>query len=120
MKRHPEIGYRIAISSPELIPVAESILCHHERWDGSGYPQGLSGENIPQLSRILAVVDAYDAMTQNRPYRKAMSHEEALAEIRCNSGKQFDPHIVDIFLEIIAADGSASPDGSAQAEHGLQ
>lgn len=102
MKRHPEIGYRIAISSPDLIPVAESILCHHERWDGSGYPQGLYGENIPLLSRIIAVVDAYDAMTQDRPYRKAMSHEKAIAEIELNSGKQFDPRIVNIFIEKIA------------------
>lgn len=99
MKRHPEIGYRIAISSPDLIPVAESILCHHEWWDGSGYPQGLRGENIPLLSRILAIVDAYDAMTQDRPYRKATSHEEAIMEIEKNSGQQFDPRIVKIFIE---------------------
>ncbi len=99
IKRHPEIGYRIAISTPELIPIAESILCHHERWDGQGYPQGLGGETIPLLSRILAVVDAYDAMTHDRPYRKAMTHEEAVAEITANASKQFDPRIVDVFLQ---------------------
>lgn len=97
MKRHPEIGYRIAISTPELIPVAESILCHHERWDDGGYPQGLIGEKIPLLARILAVIDAYDAMTHDRPYRKAISPERAVAEIVLNAGTQFDPHIVQVF-----------------------
>lgn len=101
MKRHPEIGYRIAMATPELIPVAESILCHHERWDGSGYPQGISGESIPLLSRILSIVDSYDAMTQDRPYRKAMTHEEAIQEIERNSGTQFDPRIAELFVKIL-------------------
>ena len=99
MKKHPEIGYRIAMSSPDLMSIAEYILCHHERWDGKGYPQGLKGEEIPLLSRILAVADAYDAMTQDRPYRKAMSKEEAAAEIKKNAGSQFDPEIVRVFIE---------------------
>ena len=99
MKRHPEIGYRIAMSSPELIPVAEGILCHQEHWDGTGYPQGLRGENIPLLSRIIAVVDAYDAMTQDRPYRAAMSHEAAIAEIEQNAGTQFDPQVAQVFIQ---------------------
>jgi diguanylate cyclase (GGDEF)-like protein/PAS domain S-box-containing protein len=98
MKKHPEIGYRIAMSSPELAPIAEYILTHHERWDGEGYPQKLAGERIPLLSRILAVVDAYDAMTEDRPYRKAMSKEEAVMEIRQNLGTQFDPLMAKIFL----------------------
>lgn len=101
MKRHPEIGYRIAISSPELLPVAESILYHHERWDGKGYPQKLSGESIPLHARILAVADAYDAMTEDRAYRKAMPHEQAVEEIIRNAGSQFDPHIVTAFLEVV-------------------
>ncbi|MFH1879198.1 MAG: PAS domain S-box protein, partial [Bacillota bacterium] len=81
MKKHPEIGERIAMSTSSLAPIANYILCHHERWDGTGYPQNLAGYEIPLLSRILAIVDAYDAMTQDRVYQKAMSHEEALEEI---------------------------------------
>ena len=99
MKTHPEIGYRIAMSSPELVTIAEYILTHHERWDGKGYPQGLKGEEIPLLSRILAVSDSYDAMTQDRVYRTAISREEAAEEIENNAGTQFDPDIVKIFLE---------------------
>ena len=102
MKKHPEIGYRIASSTPELSPIAEYILCHHERWDGKGYPQGLAGKDIPLISRILAVVDAYDAMTQDRPYRKAMSHADAILEIRNNTGTQFDPDIALIFLDSLS------------------
>ncbi|NSW92554.1 MAG: PAS domain S-box protein [Firmicutes bacterium] len=101
MKKHPEIGCRIAQNTPELGPIAEYILCHHERWDGQGYPQGLRGEEIPLLCRILAVADAYDAMTSDRPYRKALSREEAIEEIKRNAGTQFDPQIVEMFLESI-------------------
>ncbi|MCM8901553.1 diguanylate cyclase [Caldicoprobacter algeriensis] len=100
MKRHPEIGCRIAKTIPELTHIAEYILCHHERWDGHGYPKGLKGEQIPLLCRILAVVDAYDAMTSNRVYRKAMTREKAFAEIKRNSGTQFDPQVVEIFLSL--------------------
>lgn len=103
MRKHTEIGYKIAMASPELISIADYILTHHERWDGGGYPQGLSGEAIPLISRILAVVDAYDAMTQDRAYRKAMSKEAAVIEIRNNSGKQFDPRVAEIFLKVIDA-----------------
>lgn len=98
MKRHPEIGYRIAMASLELMPVAEGILCHQEHWDGTGYPQGLRGEEIPLLSRIIAVVDAYDAMTQDRPYRSAMPHAAAVAEIERNAGTQFDPKVAQVFI----------------------
>lgn len=104
MKKHPEMGYRIAMSTPELKQIAEYILSHHEKWDGSGYPYGRRGEEIPLLSRIIAVADAYDAMTSDRPYRKAMSKEAALEELRVNSGTQFDPNIVEIFLNEIADD----------------
>ena len=101
MRKHPQIGYRIAESVPELAGVANYILAHHERWDGKGYPFGLSGESVPLMARILAVVDAYDAMTEDRIYRKAMPVEAAIEEIRSNSGTQFDPNVVEIFLEVI-------------------
>lgn len=101
MKRHSEIGYRIVASIRDLNEVAESILYHHERWDGKGYPKGLMGVSIPLTSRIIAVADSYDAMTNDRSYRKRMSHEEAVDEIKRNSGTQFDPNIVDAFMQII-------------------
>ena len=104
MRTHPEIGYRIAMASPDFAPIAELILTHHERWDGSGYPNHIAGEKIPLLSRILAVADAYDAMTEDRVYRKALTHEVAMGEIRKNAGTQFDPHIAEVFLEIIERD----------------
>jgi len=102
MKKHPEIGYRIAMTSPELEPIAEYILSHHERWDGKGYPRGLKGPGIPLLARILAVVDAYDAMTEDRVYRKAMTSDMAITEIRKNAGTQFDPEIAKIFIECLS------------------
>jgi len=101
LKKHSEIGYRIVKSIPELSNIADYILSHHERWDGKGYPKGLKDKDIPLLSRILAVVDAYDAMINDRPYRKAMSKEEAIEELLINSGMQFDPNIVKIFVESI-------------------
>ena len=98
MKKHTEIGFRIAMSTQELVPIADYILNHHERWDGTGYPNGLKGEDIPLLSRILSVIDAYDAMTSKRIYSEAKSREEACEELRKGAGTQFDPYIVDIFL----------------------
>jgi HD-GYP domain-containing protein (c-di-GMP phosphodiesterase class II) len=104
MRTHPEIGYRIAMASPDFAPIAELILTHHERWDGSGYPNRIAGDKIPLLSRILAVADAYDAMTEDRVYRKALPREVAMDEIRKNAGTQFDPQIAEVFLEIIERD----------------
>lgn len=98
MKKHAEIGFRIAMSIHELAPIAEYILYHHERWDGDGYPHGLKGEEIPLLSRILAVIDAYDAMTSDRIYRHALSIEEAVQELKNHAGSQFDPQLVEIFI----------------------
>ncbi|HHY46345.1 MAG TPA: diguanylate cyclase [Firmicutes bacterium] len=102
MRKHPEIGYRIAQASSELAHIADAILAHHERWDGTGYPQGLKGNEIPLISRIIAIADAYDAMTHGRPYKKAISREEALQElIRC-AGKQFDPELVRVFVDMVS------------------
>jgi len=101
MRSHPEKGYRIASSSPDLAGIAEFILKHHERWDGSGYPLGLKETEIPVECRILAIVDAYDAMTNKRPYNITKSTEEAVAELTRFAGIQFDPDIVDVFLSVL-------------------
>ena len=98
MRKHPEIGYRIAQASPELVCVAEGILCHHEQWNGTGYPQGLKETNIPLLARILTVVDSFDAMTSDRVYHKALCADQALAEIEVCAGSQFDPEIAALFI----------------------
>jgi HD-GYP domain-containing protein (c-di-GMP phosphodiesterase class II) len=101
VRKHSEIGQRIARAIPGLDPIAQWILQHHERWDGTGYPQGLQGEKIPLACRILAIADAYDAMTSDRPYRKAMTREEAIAELKRCAGTQFDPELVDRFVAIV-------------------
>jgi diguanylate cyclase (GGDEF)-like protein/PAS domain S-box-containing protein len=101
MQLHTEIGHRIAKGSDELVPIADWILKHHERWDGKGYPLGLAGEEIPVECRILAIIDAYDAMTNDRPYRKAMPVEEAVAELKKCAGNQFDPKLVELFLAML-------------------
>ena len=101
MKKHPEIGFRIACTIPELAGVSEYILTHHERWDGKGYPEGISGEAIPLPARIIAVADAYDAMVSDRPYRKALLKEEAIEVLKTNAGTQFDPKVVEIFIKYL-------------------
>jgi len=111
MQQHCEIGHRIAFSSPDLMPIADWILKHHEWWDGNGYPFGLAGEEIPLECRILAIVDAYDAMTHDRPYRKALTHEEARIELKSNAGKQFDPQLVRLFIEQLST--TSGPSGVA-------
>lgn len=100
VKKHSEVGYRIAISSPEMAPVAQAILHHHEHWDGSGYPMGMKGEEIPVISRIIAIVDAQDVIVTGRPYQKAFSAEEAWSEIQRCAGTQFDPELVRIATEV--------------------
>lgn len=100
MQRHPEIGHRIAQSAPDLVPIADWILKHHEWWNGEGYPLGLRGEQIPLECRILAITDAYDAMTSDRPYRKAMPHQAAALELQRCAGTQFDPYLVEQFIQL--------------------
>lgn len=94
IRKHPEIGYRIAVSSPEMAPIAEAILHHHERWDGSGYPLGFKGEEIPLLSRIISIADAYDVMVNGRLYQTAIDPQKAWEEIERCAGTQFDPMLV--------------------------
>jgi len=101
IKEHPEKGYRIALSSNYLTGVAGLILKHHERWDGSGYPLGLKGREIPLECRILAIADAYDAMTSQRVYNRRKTKMEALEELRRCSGSQFDPEMVEEFIMMI-------------------
>lgn len=101
MRQHSEKGYRIAASSPDLAGVADLILKHHERWDGKGYPLGLTGEEIPIECRILAIADAFDAITSHRPYSAARSKEEAVLELQRCAGVQFDPRLVSLFLELL-------------------
>lgn len=103
MKRHTEIGYRIAESSPDLKHISDWILKHHEWWDGNGYPFKLKGVEIPLQCRILSIVDAYDAMTSNRPYRKALPKEDAINEILRCKGTQFDPWLVGRFMNLLIA-----------------
>jgi putative nucleotidyltransferase with HDIG domain len=100
MRKHPQIGYNILQSIEFLAPAAEIVLCHQERWDGRGYPNGLAGLDIPLGARIFAIVDTMDAMTSDRPYRKALSFDAALKEISSCSGSQFDPHVAEVFFRM--------------------
>ncbi|OFW61325.1 MAG: hypothetical protein A2Z35_04735 [Actinobacteria bacterium RBG_19FT_COMBO_36_27] len=101
MKRHTEIGFRIANSYSGLASISNAILSHHERWDGKGYPMGSIGKSIPKIARIISIIDAYDAMTNDRPYRKAHSKEYAVKELLKNAGRQFDPVLVEQFVSMI-------------------
>jgi putative nucleotidyltransferase with HDIG domain len=102
MRKHPEFAYEMLLSIRYLQPALDIPYCHHEKWDGSGYPRGLKGEEIPIAARIFAVADVWDAITSDRPYRKGWSKQEALEYIKEQSGKYFDPQVVEGFLEVIS------------------
>ena len=101
IKKHPEKGEKILESIKQLKQIIPIIRYHHERYDGKGYPDGLAGEDIPLLARIVHVADSFDAMTADRPYRSALSKEQVIEELRRNAGTQFDPAVVDVFLTIL-------------------
>jgi diguanylate cyclase (GGDEF)-like protein len=101
IKNHPETGYRIIKEVKQINDIAEAVLAHHEQWDGNGYPNRIKGKEIPYISRILSIVDSYDVMTNDRPYRKAMTKLEAIEELKRYSGIQFDAELVEVFLEIL-------------------
>jgi putative nucleotidyltransferase with HDIG domain len=100
IREHPKVGAKILLRIAALREAIPYVLYHHERWDGTGYPSGRAGEEIPVEARVLAVADAFDAMTSDRPYRRALTHEEALEEVERCAGTQFDPEIARVFLEV--------------------
>jgi HD-GYP domain-containing protein (c-di-GMP phosphodiesterase class II) len=100
MRKHPQFAYDMLYPVEYLRPALDIPLCHHEKWDGSGYPRGLKGEEIPLAARLFAVVDVWDALTSDRPYRAAWTREQALEYIQAESGKHFDPTVVDLFFKV--------------------
>ena len=101
IKNHPQLGATIISHVRELAPCVPGILHHHEKYDGSGYPKGLKGKDIPLEARILAIADALAAMTSERRYSDTLSYEQALEELRRGAGKQFDPNLVEVFLRLV-------------------
>ncbi len=101
MRKHPQFAYDMLYPIEYLRAALEIPLCHHEKWDGNGYPRGLKGEEIPLVARLFAVVDVWDALTSDRPYRQAWTKEQAFEFIRAQSGKHFDPQVVDMFFKVI-------------------
>ena len=112
IKAHPEIGAKILKAVKSFRDLVPAVYCHHERFDGKGYPRGIHGEHIPLHARIIAVADSFDAMTSDRPYRTAFSRDTALVELEANKGTQFDPRIADTFIEMMID----SPDCFNQTE----
>jgi len=102
IREHPKAGARLLLRVAALRAAIPYVLYHHERWDGTGYPSGKAGEEIPLEARVLAVADAFDAMTSDRPYRRALTRDEALAEVDRCAGTQFDPRIAEVFLALFA------------------
>jgi two-component system, cell cycle response regulator len=108
MRQHSEVGQRILDVAPGLASVGRLIRAHHERFDGTGYPDGLAGDEIPLGARIVAVVDAWHAMRlEDRPHRQPLSHVEAVAELRRHAGTQFDPAVVEAFVDLVVGDVAA-------------
>jgi HD-GYP domain-containing protein (c-di-GMP phosphodiesterase class II) len=101
IRKHPAVGAKIIADVPFLRPLVPLVLHHHEYYDGKGYPDGIAGEEIPYGARILSVADVFEAMTSNRPYRKALSPEMAVQTLMGGRGKQFDPHMVDAFMDVL-------------------
>jgi HD-GYP domain-containing protein (c-di-GMP phosphodiesterase class II) len=101
MRRHPMYAYDMLSPIAYLLPSLDIPFCHHERWDGSGYPRGLKGEEIPLVARLFSIVDVWDALSSDRPYRKKMPRWEVVSYLREKSGILFDPKLVDIFLSVI-------------------
>ena len=101
MRAHPLLGVQMVAGIKSLGSAVEVIRCHHERWDGGGYPDGLKGEQIHHLARVVAVADAFDAMTSDRPYRRALPFDRACEEIAGGAGSQFDPAVVEAFCAIV-------------------
>ena len=106
METHPTLAREILSTIDFLEPALDIPYCHHEKWDGSGYPRGLKGQDIPLAARLFAIVDVYDALTSDRPYRAAWSRKAAIEFIRGQSGIHFDPTVVDVFLSVIGSRGS--------------
>jgi len=102
MRQHPRFAYEMLSPIEYLRPALDIPYCHHEKWDGSGYPRGLKGEEIPLAARLFAVVDVYDALTSDRPYRPAWPRQKTLEHIRQLSGSHFDPQVVETFMELLA------------------
>jgi HD-GYP domain-containing protein (c-di-GMP phosphodiesterase class II) len=105
LKQHTIIGYELLRSIPVLSHIAEYVLYHHERWDGNGYPDGLKGAEIPLLSRIIFIADAYDAMINDRPYKSAMCENDAIEELKKGAGSQFDPEMFVLYLNELQSEG---------------
>jgi diguanylate cyclase (GGDEF)-like protein len=115
IQAHPGLATLLAKEAPRFKGVAQAILYHHERWDGHGYPRGLKGEEIPRLARILGIVEAYQAMVSARPYRRRLTPDEAIEELRAGAGTQFDPFLVERFIETLAGSDSGAQASSGKA-----
>ena len=105
MRMHPVYAYQWLSSIAFLLPALDIPYCHHEKWDGTGYPRGLKGEQIPITARLFALVDVWDALCSDRPYRRAMPRADALEYIRTQAGSHFDPELTKVFIQLVGMDG---------------